>query len=206
MSTATLSPTSFGGTLVERIWPRSAESSAGLRALRFVGLALIGTALLTLSAKIKVPLFQVDITLQTFAVLALAAAYGRNLAVATVVLYLAQGAMGLPVFTDTPERGIGLAYMLGATGGYLAGFVLAAAIVGEAADRGWSRSILKLGGTMILADIMIFVLGVGWLQTLIGMENALAFGLFPFVPGEVIKIALAALAVPAIMALIRPRG
>ncbi|MEM1289406.1 MAG: biotin transporter BioY [Pseudomonadota bacterium] len=205
MGTATLSHAGVGATIVDRMWPDQVGNSATHRALRFVGLALIGTALLTMSAKIKVPLFQVDITLQTFAVLALAAAYGRNLAVATVLLYLAQGAAGLPVFTDTPERGLGLAYMLGTTGGYLAGFVVAAAIVGSAADRGWSNSIWKIGGAMIVADILLFVLGVGWLASLIGAENALLFGLYPFIPGEVLKIALAALAVPAVMALLAPR-
>lgn len=203
MSTATAPATP---TLIDRLWPDAAASSPALRAVRFVGLALIGSLLLTLSAKIKVPFYPVEMTMQTFAVLAIAAAYGRNLAVATVVLYLAQGAMGLPVFTGTPERGIGLAYMLGTTGGYLAGFIVCAAIVGAAADRGWSRSIPRIGLAMLVGLGVVFLLGVGWLSTIIGVGPAITHGLVPFVLGDLTKLALAALAIPAGMALLKPRG
>ncbi|TIR83027.1 MAG: biotin transporter BioY, partial [Mesorhizobium sp.] len=93
-------------------------------------LALAGTLLLTLSAKTKVVLGPVDISLQTLAVLLIASAFGMRLAVATLLLYLAEGAFGLPVFQGTPEKGLGIAYILGSTGGYLAGFVVMAAIAG----------------------------------------------------------------------------
>ena len=89
------------------------------RAFWFVGLALIGTAVLTISAKIKVDLVYVNVTMQTFALFAISALYGSRLAVATVALYLLEGVLGMPVFTGTPEKGIGLAYMVGPTGGYL---------------------------------------------------------------------------------------
>lgn len=201
MASATYAP-----TLVDRLWPTVGDNSAGMRALRFVGLALIGTLLLTLSAKIKVPFYPVEMTMQTFMVLALAAAYGRNLAVATVVLYLAQGALGFPVFTGSPERGIGLAYMMGPTGGYLAGFIVCAAIVGEAADRGWSISVPKMALAMLAGLAATFVLGVAWLTTLIGFEGAIVHGVLPFLLGDATKLALAALSVPAGMALLRPRG
>ncbi|TIX77053.1 MAG: biotin transporter BioY, partial [Mesorhizobium sp.] len=90
-------------------------------------LAIIGTLVLTLSAKTRVLLGPVDISMQTLAVFLIAAAFGMRLGVATLLLYMAEGAMGLPVFQGTPEKGIGIAYMLGSTGGYLAGFVVMAA-------------------------------------------------------------------------------
>lgn len=192
-------------TLASRLWPTSTANSAALKVLRFVGLALIGTLLLTLSAKIRVPLGAVDISMQPFMILVIAAAYGRNLAVATILLYLAQGAMGFPVFQGTPERGIGIAYMMGSTGGYLAGHVVCMAIVGWAADRGWSSSIWKIGAAMLLGLTMVFVLGVAWLSTLIGLEGAITHGLLPFLAGDAIKLALAALVVPTGMALLKPR-
>ncbi len=113
------------------------------RAFWFVGLALIGTAVLAISAKIKVDLVYVNVTMQTFALFAISALYGSRLAVATVALYLLEGALGMPVFTGTPEKGIGLAYMVGPTGGYLLSYLAAAWIVGRAADKDW-RAILSL--------------------------------------------------------------
>ena len=100
--------------------------------------------LLALSAKAKVVLGPVDMSLQTLAVLLIGATFGFRLGVATLLLYLAEGAAGLPVFQGTPEKGIGLAYMIGSTGGYLAGFLVMAAIVGWAVDRGWGRNIVKI--------------------------------------------------------------
>ncbi|ENS10324.1 hypothetical protein C980_01697 [Brucella abortus 88/217] len=131
------------------------------RAFWFVSLALVGTAILTLSAKIKVDLVYVNVTMQTFAVFAIAALYGSRLAVATVVLYLLEGALGMPVFTGTPEKGIGLAYMVGPTGGYLLSYLAAAWIVGRAADKGLARNPFALGGVMLLAEAVILVMGGG---------------------------------------------
>lgn len=206
MSSPSLTAPGFAPTLADRLWPGAGEASPTARAVRFVALALVGSLLLTLSAKTKVPFYPVEMTLQTFAVLAIAAAYGRNLAIATVLVYLAQGAMGLPVFTGTPERGIGLAYMMGPTGGYLAGFVVCAALVGAAADRGWSSSPVKLGAAMLLGLAVTFLLGVTWLATLIGLPGAIQHGLLPFLLGDATKLALAALAVPASLALLKRRG
>ena len=135
------------------------------RALRLAtqaGLAVLGTALLALSAKAKVVLGPVDMSLQTLVVLLISVAFGWRLAVATVLLYLAEGAAGLPVFQSTPEKGIGIAYMLGTTGGYLAGFVAMAGIVGWAADRGWDRNVFKLFAVMVVADLVMLAMGTGW--------------------------------------------
>jgi len=165
-------------------------------------LAVLGTLVLTLSAKTKVVLGPVDMSLQTLAVFVIAAAFGKRLGLATLLLYMAEGATGLPVFQATPEKGIGLAYMMGPTGGYLAGFVVAAAIVGWAADRGYDRSILRFGGAVLLAEAAIMALGFAWLAMLIGADKAWQFGVAPFLLPDLIKVALATLAVPAVWGLI----
>ena len=165
-------------------------------------LAVVGTILLTISAKTKVVLGPVDMSLQTLVVLLMATAFGWRLAVATLLLYLAQGAAGMPVFQSTPEKGIGMAYMLGTTGGYLVGFVAMAAIVGWAADRGWDRNPFKLFGAMVVADAVMLALGFAWLATLIGADKAWTFGVAPFLVPDLIKVALAAAIVPAVWSLL----
>ncbi|MET3793129.1 biotin transporter BioY [Aquamicrobium terrae] len=165
-------------------------------------LAIAGTLLLTLSAKTKVFLGPVDISLQTLAVLLIASAFGMRLAVATLLLYMAQGAMGLPVFQSTPEKGIGIAYMLGTTGGYLAGFVAMAAIAGWAADRGFDRNPFKLFGAFMVAEVVMMAMGFAWLAVLIGADKAWQFGVVPFVVGDLIKVALAASLVPAVWSIV----
>ncbi|WEX07800.1 biotin transporter BioY [Chelativorans sp. AA-79] len=169
-------------------------------------LVLAGTLVLTLSAKTKVMLGPVDLSLQTLAILLIAACLGTRLAVATLLLYLAEGAMGFPVFQSTPEKGIGLAYMAGPTGGYLIGFVVMAAIAGYAADRGWDRNIVKLFGAMLVAEVAMMALGFGWLTVLIGTEKAWTFGVLPFIVPDLIKVALAACLVPAGWAALRGLG
>ncbi|KAB2850968.1 MAG: biotin transporter BioY [Hyphomicrobiaceae bacterium] len=175
-------------TLAATVWPRLEGSLA-----RQLALALIGTALLWASAKVQVPFWPVPMTMQTFVVLSLGAAYGSRLGTATVALYLLEGALGLPVFAGTPERGIGLAYMAGPTGGYLAGFVAAAWLVGMLAERGWDRSVLLLGAAMLLGHIIIFACGFSWLATFMGAEKAWLTGVAPFHAGTALKTVLAAL-------------
>lgn len=160
-------------------------------------LAVLGTLLLTLSAKTRVVLGPVDMSLQTLVVLLIGASFGMRLGVATLLLYLAEGAMGFPVFQATPEKGIGIAYMLGSTGGYLAGFVVMAAIAGWAADRGWDRNVLKLLAAMIVAEIVMMAMGWAWLSTLIGADKAWTFGVVPFILPDAVKVALAACLLPA---------
>lgn len=165
-------------------------------------LAVAGSLLLVASAKTKVVFGPVDMSLQTLVVLGIGAAYGLRLGLATIMLYLAQGAMGYPVFQSTPEKGIGLAYMLGSTGGYLAGFVAMVAIVGWAVDRGWGRSVVKMLGVMLVAEVVMMAMGFSWLSLLIGAEKSWQFGVVPFIVPDLIKVALAAAAVPAIWALL----
>lgn len=169
-------------------------------------LVVAGSLLLVLSAKTKVVLGPVDMSLQTLAVLGIGAAYGMRLGIATLLLYMAQGAMGYPVFQSTPEKGLGIAYMLGSTGGYLLGFVAMAAIVGWAVDRGWGRSIVKMLAAMLVAEIVMMALGFSWLSLLIGAEKSWQFGVVPFIVPDLIKVALAAAAVPAIWALMPKKG
>jgi biotin transport system substrate-specific component len=165
--------------------------------MRAVILVLCGTAALTLSAKINVPFYPVPMTMQTFVVLVLGAAYGWRLAAVTVLAYLAQGAVGIPVFAGTPEKGIGLAYMMGPTGGYLIGFLVAAIVVGLLAERGFDRSPFLLFAAMLLGHVVIFACGIAWLGSLIGYDKAWASGVAPFYYATLFKTALGALIVPA---------
>jgi len=157
-------------------------------------LVVAGTVLLAVSAKIQVPFWPVPMTMQTFAVLVVAMAFGWRLGSLTVATYLVEGAVGLPVFAS----GTGVAYMMGPTGGYLLGFLLAAVVVGKMADWGWDRSVVRTLLAMTLGTGVIFFCGVSWLTTLIGFEQALSAGLWPFIPGALAKIALAAALLPGI--------
>ena len=188
--------------LVDLALPQNGAARLGAQ----IVLAVLGTLVLTLSAKTKVVLGPVDMSLQTLAVLLIAASFGFRLGVATLLLYLAEGAMGFPVFQSSPEKGVGIAYMLGTTGGYLAGFVVMAAIVGWAADRGFDRNPIKLFGVMLAANAIMLTMGFAWLATLIGAEKAWAFGVVPFIVGDLIKVALAAALVPAVWSLLPKRG
>ena len=170
-----------------------------------VVLALAGTLLLTLAAKTKVVLGPVDLYLGNLAVLAIAATFGLRLGLATVLLYMAEGAMGFPVFQSTPEKGIGIVYMMGTTGGYLVGMVLATALVGWAADRGWDRNPIRLFAAMLVGVVLILAFGFAWLSTLIGAQNAWQFGVAPFIVPDLVKAALASSVVPAVWALFARR-
>jgi biotin transport system substrate-specific component len=162
-----------------------------------VVLTVLGTAVIALSAKAKVPIWPVDMSLQTLAVLVIAGLYGRSLAVLTLLAYLAEGALGFAVFQGTPEKGIGLAYMVGPTAGYLVGFLAMAAIVGHAVDRGWNRPPLLLFGAMLAGELVLLVLGAGWLSVLFGPKIGFASGFGVFVIPDLIKVALATCIVAA---------
>jgi biotin transport system substrate-specific component len=185
-----LSVASKPATLMAALWPAGERRETG--ALRALALAVVGSLLLTISAKVQVPFWPVPMTMQTFAVVVIGMAYGWRLAGAAVLLYLVEGAAGLPVFAGTPERGIGLVYMAGPTGGYLAGFFLAAVLCGWLAERGWDRRLVPALAAMLLGHAVIFVFGLGWLGQAIGVQKAIAVGFTPFLLGTVVKTALAA--------------
>lgn len=152
-----------------------------------VGAVVLGSLLLAASAKVQVPFWPVPMTMQTFVVLVLGMTCGARLAMLTVLAYLAQGLAGLPVFAGAMA---GPAYMAGPTAGYLVGFVVAAGVIGLLAERGWDRSALKAFAAMSIGHALIFVFGVAWLSTLMGLEKAIAVGVTPFIAATVLKSAL----------------
>lgn len=165
--------------------------------VRNITLAVLGSMALWISAKISIPFFPVPLTMQTLVVLMIGMAFGSRLGVATVLLYLAEGAAGLPVFSGTPEKGIGLAYMMGTTGGYLLGFVLAAGVVGYLAERGWDRTPISTAVAMLIGNVVIYILGLLWLGAIVGWDKpVLTWGLTPFLAGDALKLALAAVLMP----------
>ena len=166
---------------------------------RQITLAIVGSLLIALTSKIQIPFYPVPMTLQTLMVLTIGMAYGWRLAVATLVLYLLEGAVGFPVFSGTPEKGIGFSYMLGGTGGYLIGYVFAAGCCGWLAERGWGRNPLTTATAMLIGNVLIYVPGLLWLGSLYGWgKPILAWGFTPFVLGDLIKIALASCLMPVI--------
>lgn len=185
-------------TLADQLWSQSL--------VRNVLLVALGSLALIVSAKVQVPWWPVPMTMQTFMVLVIGMTYGWRLGAATVLFYLAQGALGLPVFAGSPERGIGLLYMAGPTGGYLAGFVLAALVTGFLAERGFDRSMPRAALALFLGVLAIYVPGVLYLGTLIGWDKPLiALGVTPFLTAEAFKLALAAAVLPFASRIVRRR-
>lgn len=191
---------SHNGALINTLWPNRA-ATAPMRGARLAVLVVAGTLLMALSARIQVPMWPVPMTMQTFAVLVIGMAYGWRLGGLTLLAYLAEGAVGLPVFAS----GAGLAYLAGPTGGYLLGFAVAAMLVGWLGERGWDRNVVLTLVAMTLGTAVIFGLGVAWLSTLIGPAKAVAAGLAPFLAGAAVKIALAAAVLPFVWRLVGRR-
>jgi biotin transport system substrate-specific component len=159
-------------------------------------LLITGASLLTaLSAQIAIPVpwSPVPLTGQTFAVLLTGAVLGARRAFLAQALYLVEGASGLPVFAGGAS---GIVRLIGPTGGYLVAFPFAAALVGALAERGWDRRFLSMAAAMLLSSAIIFASGLAWLSRFVPGETLLAQGLIPFVPGDLIKSALAALVFP----------
>ena len=159
-----------------------------------IALVLFGTLLLAVSSKIQVPFWPVPMTMQTFIVFIIGTSYGWKLAFSTLIAYLAEGALGLPVFA----KGGGLLYLIGPTAGYLYGMAIAAGVIGFLAERGYNDSYIKSLISLIIGTVIIFVLGVGYLGSVIGYDKALAGGLYPFIPSEFFKIGLAVTLIPSI--------
>ena len=189
-------------TLAATMWPAGTE--AGLNAMRAGLLALVGSLLVAVSAQVQVPMYPVPMTMQPFAVIMIGSAYGSRLGAATLLLYMAEGALGLPVFAGMKG---GAAVLMGPTAGYIVGFVLAAGAVGWLAERGWDRNVFATIAAMTIGMALIYIPGVAWLAALIGAEKAIAAGMLPFLIGDAVKIALAAVVLPGAWWLIgRSRG
>jgi biotin transport system substrate-specific component len=201
MSSSTPSMQTTFPTFASLVWPLGDQS--GIAAVRAVLLAFIGSALLTVSAKIQVPLPPVPLTMQTLVVLLIGATFGWRLGTATVLLYIAEGMIGLPVFANTPPAVASPAYLLGPTGGYLVGYVAAAFIMGVLAERGWDRSLLRVTLMMAVGHLVIFAFGLLWLTHLVGPTKAWAVGAAPFMAGTILKTALAAALMKGAWSLVR---
>jgi biotin transport system substrate-specific component len=193
-ATPLVSPTTLAG----RLWPTRDDARLGV--VRASALMVLGTALLAISAKIQVPFPYVPMTMQTLVVLLIGAAYGWRLGAATVLLYLVEGALGLPVFAGPVA---GPAYMAGPTGGFLLGFLAAAVVTGFMAERGWNRSGLRILAMMTAGHVVLFAFGLAWLCSLMPLGAAWAAGVAPFVAATVLKTALAAAIMQAAWAAMR---
>jgi biotin transport system substrate-specific component len=166
-------------------------------------LVVAGSFALAVSAKLQVPFWPVPMTMQSLVVLLIGLGLGNRLGVATILAYLAEGLVGLPVFAGATA---GPGYMVGPTGGYLLGFLLAVAFVGWLADRGWGRGIGRLSATLVLGHVLLFIPGVLWLAVLFGWSKAAAVGVTPFIAASILKTALGVALVAAVPTLGRGRA
>lgn len=182
-------------TLIGTLWPGRSSP-----ALRWITLIITGSAFLALCAQITVPLYPVPITMQTFGVLLIGMVFGPRLGAATLGAYLIEGALGLPVYAGFSG---GLPVLFGFTGGYLFGFVIAAWLVGILAERGWDRNVFTAAAAMLLGNVVLYIPGLIWLAGFIGAEEAITEGLLPFMLGDALKLALAALMLPSAWLLVR---
>jgi len=171
-------------------------------------LVMAGIAFLAIAAKIKVPMFPVPMTMGTFAVLTMGAAYGARLGLVTILGYMLIGALGFDIFAGSSAENFGLTYMKGGTGGYLVGYVLAVIALGILARAGWDRSAPKMAGAMLVGNVLIYVPGLIWLGMLYGWDKPiLQWGLTPFLLGDVLKLVMAGIILPLAWKMVgRARG
>ena len=163
------------------------------RIIKFLLLALIGSIILAISSKIKIPFYPVPMTMQTLVILIIGVGYGWKLGVVTVVLYLFEGIIGLPVFSGSPEKGIGLVYFTGPTMGYLLGFIIAAYFSGKFT---YNNNIIETFLKLFFATSFIYILGIAWLGSLIGWDKPIfQLGAQPFLLAELFKILIATFAI-----------
>ena len=153
---------------------------------------VLGVAILSLSAHFKVPFYPVPMTLQTLVVLLIGMSYGTHLGGATILSYLLLGGLGAPVFSG----GAGFAYLIGPTGGYLAGFFVAVTVLGFLTERGMGKNWITSAALAVIGTVIIYALGLSWLTSIIGYEKAIQFGLMPFVFGDCLKIVIVTLSIP----------
>ena len=156
--------------------------------IKYLLIVFLGSLLLAISAKIKIPFYPVPMTMQTFVVVLMGMAFGWRIGVATVSIYLLEGIIGLPVFAGTPEKGLGLVYFMGPTMGYLIGFLFAVFLAGY---LNLKTNVFFIFIKLILSVSIIYVFGILWLGNLIGWDKPLLeLGLMPFLLAELFKISL----------------
>ena len=166
--------------------------------IKYAFLALLGSIILAVSSKIKIPFYPVPMTMQTLAVLVIGVLFGWKLGIATIILYLFEGIIGLPVFAGTPEKGIGLIYFTGPTMGYLIGFIPAVFFSGllrvDFKYNLFVRFILNFA-LYSFSVSFIYIFGLIWLNNFVQADQLLAFGVLPFLPAEILKISILSVAV-----------
>jgi biotin transport system substrate-specific component len=186
-----------GITIADFLVPIRVGERMGSR-LRHIALIVLGALLIYLSSRVVIPVpgSPIPVTGQTFGVLLVGGALGFRRGVASVALYVLIGLVGLPFFAE--GKG-GLSVILGASGGYLVGFILAGAIVGRLAELGWDRRLVGAVGAMIIGEVAIYLVGVPWLMAVahLDLADGIAKGLTPFIVGDTLKLILAAAAFPA---------
>ena len=161
--------------------------------IKFLFIALMGSVILAISSKINIPFYPVPMTMQTLVVLIIGVGFGWKLGVTTVALYLFEGMIGLPVFSGSPEKGIGLVYFTGPTMGYLLGFLIATYLSGKFI---YDNNIVKTFLKLFFATSFIYILGMAWLGSLIGWDKPIfLLGAQPFLLAELFKILIATLAI-----------
>jgi biotin transport system substrate-specific component len=162
------------------------KSLQSQKVLKSILVVLVGSIILTISAKIKIPFYPVPMTMQTFVVLFLGISFGYKIGIATVGLYLIEGIFGLPVFSNSPEKGVGIVYFTGPTMGYLIGFLLATLLAGYLDLK---TNIVSIFLKLILSVSVIYILGLIWLGILIGWDKPIfQLGAAPFLLAELFKI------------------
>ena len=165
--------------------------------LKYIFFALIGSIILAISSKIKIPFYPVPMTMQTLVVIIIGVAFGWKLGLATISLYLFEGIIGLPVFSGTPEKGIGFVYFTGPTMGYLIGFLVAVYFAGK---FNYDKNVIKNFVKITFATSFIYLLGMAWLGSLIGWEKPIfKLGAQPFLLAELFKILIVTFAVNQII-------
>ena len=160
---------------------------------KYVFLALLGTVLLAISSKVKIPFYPVPMTMQTLVVLLIGVIFGWKLGIATISLYLFEGIIGLPVFAGTPEKGVGLIYFTGPTMGYLLGFIPAVFFSGFLTTRFKYNFIYRLilnFAIFTFSISFIYIFGLIWLLNFVPLEKVWALGALPFLPAEILKISI----------------
>ena len=180
-------------TLADAMLDGLIKSSAEKGALTKAAFVVFGSLLLALSAQFKIPLYPVPITGQTLVVLLIGMTFGARLGGITMAAYLLEGALGLPVFAGGAS---GIAILMGPTGGYLFGFLLASVAMGYLAERGMGRTAVSTVVAMIIGNCVIYVCGALWLSNFIGFGQAIAAGVLPFLYGDTLKLIIAAVLMP----------
>tara|TARA_Y100001935_G_C17289350_1_gene502336 strand:+ start:1117 stop:1668 length:552 start_codon:yes stop_codon:yes gene_type:complete len=167
--------------------------------IKYAFVALLGSILLAISSKVKIPFYPVPMTMQTLVVIMIGIAFGWKLGLATISLYLFEGILGMPVFSGTPEKGVGLTYFTGPTMGYLIGFLVAVFLAGKFVyNNNLMQNFLKI----LLATSFIYLLGIIWLGSLIGWDKPIfKLGVQPFLLAELFKILIATFAIKQILKL-----